>query len=398
MAELPQDAHADVGNIAAGSGREIDRRPPFLLFTVRLIFVVLLVVTTMLTVSSTSASVEFDFAEVVGTIVASAGVGLAVLLLDALTPNKRLTSIVGVYLGVCLGLVAALAVGSLIDTVAGAWGLNEGPRAIWLGLSKVVVGLVVCYLSVSVVLTTKDDFRLVIPYVEFSRQTRGVRPILLDTSVLIDGRVEFLGASGLLDAPLLVPRFVVDELQALADSPDRRKRLSGKRGLDVVGRLQADPKIEVSIDNHRAQGISVDRALVDLARREGMRLATTDSALAQVAAIHQVQVINLHDLSGSLRPTSLPGDLIEIEITRVGEQTGQGVGHLPDGTMVVVEAGAAMVGQVVSVSTSNSVQTSAGRIIFARIEPSPSGSVSNIMSKATNQPKVPSAPQARRRS
>lgn len=349
---------------------------------VRLAFVVLLVTATMLTVSSTSASAEFGFTDVIGVIVASLGLGLIVLLLDALTPNKRLVSVVGVYLGLCVGLVGALAIGALVDTVANAWGFVEGPGAIWLGLGKVIVGLIVCYFSVSIVLTTKDDFRLVIPYVEFSHQARGVAPLLLDTSVLVDGRLEALAGSGLLDAPLVIPSFVVDELQALADSADKLKRARGRRGLDAIAALQASPRVEVRLQDRDAQGLSTDRALVDLARREHLRIVTTDSPLQSVAGINGVQAVNIHELAGALRPTLIAGEEVQVELVRTGEHEGQGVGFLPDGTMVVVDRASERIGQRVEVLVSNTLQTGAGRIVFAKLAPPAPGSAASMAQRA----------------
>ncbi len=376
---------AESGSQTTTAAAQRTARTRFLLLIVRLIFVVLLVVTTMLTVASTSTATEFDFPEVVGAIVASAGVGLIVLLLDAMTPNKQLVSVVGVYLGICLGLVAALALGALIDTIAGAWGFKEGAAGIWVGLVKVVVGLIICYLSVSIVLTTKDDFRLVIPYVEFSRQVRGAKPLLVDSSALIDGRLEALVDAGLVDTPVIVPQFVIDELQSLADSSDRQRRPRGRRGLDVVARLQGNTRAEVRVEQHETHGLPVDRALVELSRREGMRIATTDSALAQVAQIAGVDVLNMHDLAGSLRPTVLTGERMSVEIARAGEQRGQGVGYLADGAMLVVEGAADRVGQTVECTVTNTMQTAAGRIIFAKAEPPASGSVASMAHHATTQ-------------
>jgi uncharacterized protein YacL len=210
------------------------------LLVIRSLFMVLLVSVTLLTVSSTRTTADFGFSTITGLVIAATAVGLLVVAIDALTPNKRLAGVVGVYLGVCLGLVGAVAFGALLDTVAKAWELQEAV-GIYLTLAKAVVGLVFCYLSISVVLTTKDDLRLVIPYVEFSRTRRGVRPWVVDTSVLIDGRLLPLAATGFIDAPLVVPQFVVDELQKLADSGDRTKRARGRRGLELLAKLRENP-------------------------------------------------------------------------------------------------------------------------------------------------------------
>jgi uncharacterized protein YacL len=369
-----------------------ERRSGFLLVAVRLIFIVTLVSVVMATVASARSTAEFGPSTVAGFIIAAAGVALVVLLLDALTPNKRLTSIVGIYLGICLGLVVALAIGSIIDIVARAWEVNSDTALLYVGLIKIVVGLILCYFSVSFVLTTKDDFRLVIPYVEFAKQPRGVRPILLDTSTLIDGRIESIASSRLLDASLVVPRFVLDELQQLADSADRQKRARGRRGLDVVARLQSEPYADVRIEDPALERKPVDRMLVDYARSERLRIATTDSALQRVAEISGVPTINLHDFASALRPTIGPGDPVDVEVSRAGEHPGQGVGYMPDGTMVVVEGAADMIGATVRGIVVNSVQTAAGRILFAKSEPARPGSADSMAEAATSQPRTAERP------
>ncbi|MDA1007466.1 MAG: TRAM domain-containing protein [Planctomycetota bacterium] len=339
----------------------------FLLVAVRLFFLVLLIVVTMLIVSSTKTVNEFGFSTVLGLIVASAALGLAVVVLDAMTPNKRLTSVVGVYLGLCLGLVAAIAVGTLIDTIAGAWELHEGVGGLYVALTKVILGIVLCYLSVSAVLTTKDDFRLVIPYVEFSKQVRGVRPLVLDTSVLIDGRIGGLAEIQFLDAPLVVPQFVLSELQTLADSGDRMKRAKGRRGLEVVEQLQREAMANLTIEPVASDGRGVDQQLMDLARQSDYRIVTLDSGLAKVGSIQGVRVLNLHTLASVLGTSTTIGDSLRVEITRRGDQRQQGVGYTSDGMMVVVEEAAERVGETLDVDVANFARTAAGTIYFGRI-------------------------------
>ena len=186
------------------------RSQRILMLVLRAVFVVLLISVVVLTVASNRREgLDFGFSTVVGLLMASAALGLIIITVDALTPNKRLAWVVGIFVGTMLGLVGAVAVGSVIDLVANSWELKES-SAVYLGLAKVTIGLVLVYLSVSVVLTTRDDFRVVIPYIEFARQVRGTRPLLLDTSVLVDGRIEDLGRTGIVDAPVIVPAFVID--------------------------------------------------------------------------------------------------------------------------------------------------------------------------------------------
>lgn len=371
------------------------------MFMVRVVFMVLLVTVTMLIVSSNKAPGDY-FGTALGFAVASALAGLVVIVADAVTPNKRLASVVGVYIGISVGLVAAVGFGSLIDMIMSAWelkGAGNETLALYTNLAKVVVGFIICYLTVAVVLTTKDDFRLVIPYVQFAKQHRGLRPLLVDSSVLIDGRVRDFAMSGFLDAPLVVPRFVLEELQTLADSADRTKRQRGKRGLDLVAELQRTVEADVTIEEFEAEGVPVDRALLDVARKEGMRVLTTDANLQKLGGIQGVTVLNMHELASSVRPVANPGDALTVTIARLGENDGQGVGYLPDGTMVVVEDTASRIGETLPVTVTNTLQTQTGRLVFARWEPRlADGSPSlapRIAEAATHQPRSVARPAMR---
>ena len=365
----PRDSTGD----QAAPGRrnrlaEADARAQRILMTVlRAIFVVVLISVVVLTVASNrTAALDFGFSTVAGLLVSAVALGLLVITVDALTPNKRLAWVVGIFVGTMLGLVAAVALGSVIDLVAGAWDLKES-AATYLGLAKVTLGIILVYLSISVVLTTRDDFRLVIPYVEFARQVRGTRPLLVDTSALVDGRIEELGRTGIIDAPVIVAQFVIDELQALADSGDPSKRARGRRGLEVLQRLRTNPWIDLEVEELRADGRGVDRALVEVAKADRFRIVTTDSALERVAEINGVACMNLNAVAGALRSGQSAGEEFTLEIVRPGENPHQGVGFLEDGTMVVVDHGSSLVGSSARVVVTNTVQTSAGRLVFARV-------------------------------
>jgi uncharacterized protein YacL len=366
------------------------RSTKLILLAARLMFMALVLATPALVVGSQSDGNTFPISLVVGLTLASGSLGLIVVVIDSMSPNKQLASIFGIYLGICLGLIGAYAIGTLLDTIVAAWSLQDSAAAIYLNLIKVSIGLILCYIAVSVVMTTKDDFRLVIPYVEFSKQNRGVRPMLLDTSAVIDGRIHDLAQSGAIDAPFVVLQAVIDELQRLADSSDKGKRARGRRGLDMIARLQGAPRIDLSIEDLGFEGANVDRGLVEVAKRNAYRLITTDTALAKVAEIAGVPAVNINTLAGSLRAQMLPGDRIEVELTKAGENPSQGVGYLPDGTMVVVEAGAPHIGGTVHAVVTNTLTTNAGRMVFARHDPGdppPSGSAESMASQATSQPK-----------
>ena len=289
------------------------------------------------------------------------------LALDLLIPRKKLSAMAGILLGLAGGLLATVALSFIIDLVAESWDLNTyAPTFIF--VIKILLGIAMCYLAISLVLQTQDDFRLVIPYVEFAKQMRGVRPLLLDSSSLIDARVVEVAETGISQAPIIIPRFVVEELQRLADSADRLKRTRGRRGLEIVSKLQRSHLLDVSIDETPMPSKAVDHMLVDLARQLPAVIVTTDVGLRQVAAIHGVMVLNLNDLANALKPDLIPGEVVQVELMRRGEQKTQAVGYLPDGTMVVAEDGVARIGESVSLTVTSSLQTSAGRMIFGRID------------------------------
>jgi len=291
-----------------------------------------------------------------------------ILTIDLATPKKKLSTITGMFFGVLVGLIAAVAVGVLIELIARTYNL-QGERTVQLlATAKVLIGIGLCYLGASIVLQTQDDFRLVIPYVEFAKQIRGVRPLILDTSALIDGRVLKLATTELLQAPLIVPRFVVEELHRLADSRDESKRLRGRRGLDAVAHLQRTRSVEVTIDETNPPGKSVDEKLVELARTTPGALVTTDSGLERLAKISKTPVVNLHTVAAALKPARTVGERVAVRLVKPGEQPGQGVGYLDDGAMIVAEDGAPHIGKEVELTITGSVQTSAGRLFFGRIQ------------------------------
>ncbi|TVQ59380.1 MAG: PIN/TRAM domain-containing protein [Phycisphaerales bacterium] len=286
-----------------------------------------------------------------------------VLAIDLLTPRKKVSTLSGVFLGLLAGVLAAIAVSFLLDLLAQGYALEGQPIITTL---KILFGVCFCYLGVSVVLQTQDDFRLVIPYVEFAKQIRGQRPMMLDTSALVDGRILDLSLTGMVQAPIIVPRFVIDELHALADSSDKLKRSRGRRGLDMLSRLQRESPLDITIEERPAAGAGVDQMLVELAREQQAIILTTDTGLERVAGVQSVPVVNMHNVAGSMRSVIVTGETLRIHIVKAGEQAGQGVGYLDDGGMVVVENGGGLIGRTVAVVVTGALQTSAGRLTFAR--------------------------------
>ena len=245
-----------------------------------------------------------------------------------------------------------------------------GSRSSLVAMIKLLVGACTIYLCVSFVMQTKEDFRFIIPYVEFARQRRGARPLLLDTSVIIDGRIADIADTRILAGTMIVPRFVLEELQEIADSSDKLRRNRGRRGLDVLNRLQSNEKMDIHISEARVAAVEevheVDHKLVALAQHLDGRIVTNDYNLNKICQLRGVEVINVNDLANALKPVFLPGEPLTVKIIKPGEEVGQGVGYLDDGTMVVAEQGRDFVGQDMTLVVTSVLQTSAGRMIFGR--------------------------------
>src|SRR5262249_15060771 len=188
----------------------------------------------------------------------------------------------------------------------------------------------------------------IIPYVEFSKQTKGGRPLVLDTSVIIDGRIADICDTRIIDTKLIVPRFVLQELQNVADSSDKLKRNRGRRGLDMLKRMQSNPKVDLEVHEANLSElrdvIKVDERLVVLAKVLGARVVTNDYNLNKIAQLQGVDVINLNELANALKSVALPGEYLLVRLGKPGDQIGQGVGYLDDGTMGVVEEGRSLLG------------------------------------------------------
>ena len=353
-----------------------------ILAVIRILFISLVAAVALAFLSSTVAAGNAAYTMMVTSVVTA----IAVIMLDFLIKRKNLAAMSGLFFGILVGILVALALDYLLGEVLRIFFVPAELRSeqpLITGI-KLLLGLITCYLSVSLILQTRDDFRFVIPYVEFTRGKRGTRPFILDTSAIIDGRIADVAATGIFESRILVPRFVVNELQAVADSQDKLKRGRGRRGLDVLHRLQTLPNVEVHIWNGTlidSNVIGVDQKLVSLAKQENGRIVTNDFNLNKVAAVHGLQVLNLHELANAIKPTALPGETMRLRIIKPGEAAQQGVGYLDDGTMVVVEGAREYLGREVAVLITNTVQTSAGRMIFGRLDtsvPAGTGTVTMI--------------------
>jgi uncharacterized protein YacL len=195
----------------------------------------------------------------------------------------------------------------------------------------------------------------------------GEIPKILDTSVIIDGRIADVCETGFIEGPLIIPQFILRELQHIADSPDPLKRNRGRRGLDILNRMQKQNDVEVRISDQDFPKLKeVDAKLVELAKIINGRIITNDYNLNKVAELQGLMVLNINQLSNALKPVVLPGETMHVMILKEGKETGQGIAYLDDGTMVVVEEGKKLIGRELDVVVTSVLQTTAGRMIFAR--------------------------------
>lgn len=338
-----------------------DERDRLTIFTIRAIFFASSVGIGLYAARTTG----HDEAQLIAMLVAGF-LAAVVIVVDALGAKTPIGTVSAIVFGLIIGVIASelfIGIVSLVgdyETTAG----RESMRVIRLALK-----LIFCFLGVTYLLRTKDDIRFIVPYVEFQKRTKGPKPLVLDTSAIIDGRIVDVAAKNIFDAPMVVPRFVVEELQRVADSGDKTRRQRGRRGLERLKALQGLPNLDVELTEASVPyAEAVDRKLIELTRARDGKLVTVDYNLVKVCDVEKVPVVNVNDLAQVLRAPVVPGDRLTLKILRPGEGPQQGVGYLEDGTMVVVERARDRVGQEVPVAVSSALQTSAGRMVFAKID------------------------------
>jgi uncharacterized protein YacL len=293
------------------------------------------------------------------------GFGWFMIAIDEMVKGFSLRAFSATTFGLLLGTFVAL----MIDHS----GLFENVEDTTRWVIRLCVFLAFGYIGIILAMrSNKEDFSLIIPYVRFSRQNQPDNLYLLDTSVIIDGRIADLIDANFLEGIIVVPRFVLRELQTLADSSDAIKRARGRRGLDMLNRIQRNARNEVKIhDGDFPEETGVDAKLVRLARNLNAKLFTNDYALAKVAELQKVSCFNLHELAKSMRVVLLPGEVLSLRVAREGRDKGQGVGYLPDGTMVVINNAQNLIGHQVDAQVQSTLQTGAGVIVFADLQSAP---------------------------
>jgi len=289
-------------------------------------------------------------------------VSLFVILAEIIIHRIPLDTLIAGVLGVILGLIAA----KLLDYTLY---LVDNPRIYeWMKDYSLLIKIIFAYLGLVIAVQKKSELDLLDRDI-FRRGNRKkiTDLIVLDTSAIIDGRIADIAGTKFLSGALVIPRFVLEELQTLADSSDAMKRNRARRGLDIIAQLQKEEDLTIKIFNKDYPELhDTDAKLLQLAKDIEGKIITTDFNLNKVAVLQGVTVLNINDLSNALKPVYLPGEIMPIFVVKEGKEHHQGIGYLDDGTMVVVEEGRRYIGKRIEVMVTSILQTSSGRMIFTR--------------------------------
>jgi len=287
-------------------------------------------------------------------------VGLIVVFFEVFARKVSLKGLSSVVFGIFLGMLVAWIFNRTLE-------LFLLPKEITYN-AKVFVTFIFIYFGITLGLKGRGEFNLIIPYVRFQRKELKEEAIVIDTSIIIDARILDIVKTGFLEARFIVPRFVLNELQALADSTDHMKRQKGKRGIEVLHSLKKETNIEVDIYNEDVEGVkSVDEKVVVLAQTLDAKILTTDYNLNRIAQLQGIKVLNINDLANALKPTFVAGERFPIKLIKEGKEHNQAVGYLEDGTMVVVENAKWLIGKNVDIEVTSVLQSPSGRIVFTRL-------------------------------
>lgn len=272
------------------------------------------------------------------------------------------TEIVTGVVGLIVGLLISFLLTGIIDNMPASW--------VTISIN-ILIYVTFVTLGISIAINRKNEFNFPNMFRRSGHEKSAlieVRPLILDTSVIIDGRIYDICKTGIIEGKLIIPEFVLVELRHIADSADDLKRSRGRRGLDIINMIQKDLEKEIKIvQTDYEDSMEVDSKLLKLAKEIGAKIVTNDFNLNKVATVQGVQVININDLANAVKPVALPGEAMEVTIIKDGKERAQGIGYLDDGTMIVVEDGKGRVGQTLHVMVTSVLQTSAGRMIFAKI-------------------------------
>jgi uncharacterized protein YacL len=334
------------------------------MWTIRILFLSLCGIAGYAITQVRPESVQWPNSELLGIII-GLGFGTLLIAIDEMLKGFSLRAFSATTFGLLLGTVVA----QLIDR-SGLFDQVDAEVTRWLIRLALFLGFT--YIGIVLAMrSNKEDFSLIIPYVRFTPRNEPVNLLLLDTSIIIDGRIVGLLQTGIIEGILVIPRFVLRELQQLADSADPLKRERGKRGLDLLRKLQEEHQHPLRIhEGDFPEETGVDAKLIRLAKNLGARLYTNDSNLGRLASLQGITCVNLHEVARTLRASLVPGEPLLLRITKEGRDKGQGVGYLPDGTMVVVNHGLPYMGKEVEVRVQSTLQTGSGVMVFADLKES----------------------------
>jgi uncharacterized protein YacL len=271
---------------------------------------------------------------------------------DMMSPHDRISFFAGIMLGLLLTVLLR----------------NVLPFPDWV---TAAIAIILCYVSVTALESFKEQLRFYFPQSASAVSGDRVclsRPKILDTNVIIDGRIADICRAGFVEGPILVPKFVLEELQQIADSSDSLKRARGRRGLDILNQMQKEMDLEVPEFTSGESTEEVDSRLVLVAREVGGAIITNDYNLNRVAELQGVDVLNINELANAVKPVVLPGEEMRVTIIKEGKEKDQGIGYLDDGTMIVVEGARRLIGETLDVSVTSVLQTVQGKMIFAKIK------------------------------
>ncbi len=286
---------------------------------------------------------------------------LLIILVESAMRRVSLRGLSSVVFGLILGIIMAKLISDIFSIL---------PLGVVItSLLRVILTLIFSYLGAVMAIRGKDEFNVIIPYIRFKRQELKEEIVLIDTSAIIDGRIVDIYKTKFFEARLLVPRFVLRELQHIADSSDPIKRQRGRRGLEMLQAMQKDTSLDIKIHEEDISNTEeVDAQLVRLAKILEAKIFTTDFNLNRIAGLQGVKVLNINELANALKPVVFPGETMEVRLLKEGKEYNQAVAYLDDGTMIVVEDARKLIGQLAKVNVTSVLQTQAGRMIFAKLE------------------------------
>ena len=296
-------------------------------------------------------------------------VGALVILVDIMLKGFSLRGLSAITFGLFVGWICAnlIATSPLFEIPSEGWDETSSILAQNMFLVRIVLYVILMYLGAVIALRGKDEFNLVIPYVRFVPHGVEVPLVVVDTSALIDGRLTGICRSRFMGYGLVVPRFVLDELQNIADSKDPSRQLRGRKGIETLNQLREMSYIDMRINESTVSNRQkVDAKLIFLAQSLKAKLLTTDYNLAQIAEFHNVEWLNLNTLAKAMNPELMAGDSLEIKLTKKGKDPGQAIGYLNDGSMVVVSGAHELIGKSVDVAIESIIPSAGGKMIFAK--------------------------------